>query len=304
VELFEATGDEEYMNQARRIANFMVANEVTPTLYGNVLYDGTNSSCGGDCSQFKGPAYRQLMRLHELDPSNTQYLAVLQASADAIWELARNPISTIFSTSWSGPAQSDVDQGRVNAACTALSRFAQQYEDYPGSGIPHNRFEAENATVHHIALAADCGDYTGWGYVGAWNADGQSVDFEVHFPAAGSYTLEFRYAAGAGNASRLIRVDGATAIPNLPFTDTGSWSVYQTRTITRQFDAGRHMISVVYDSSARNANRLNLDSLTIPNLPPDQIAFTRIEAAGTGGLLLTWNTVPGQAYRLQSNSRV
>ncbi len=302
VELYEATGIVSYLNTAHRIAGFMVGNEVTSTAYGRVLHDGSNTGCGGDCSQFKGPAYRYLMRLYSLNTTKSQYYNVLKASADAIWNLARNPTDLIFSTSWAGPTETNVDQGRMNAACAALSRFAEQYGGYPGSGIPFNQFEAEDATARHIALEASYGNFTGWGYLAAWNANNQSVDFAVSFPTAGTRTLAFRYAAGAGNASRLIRINGATAFGNLSFAGTGAWSTYRTNTVSRYFSAGTNTISMVFSSSSGSANWLNLDNLTIPDLPLETVAITKCDLSTPGRARLTWTAVPGNSYRLQARS--
>jgi len=302
VELYEATGSASYLANAHRIAGFMIGNEVTATAYGNVLNDGSNTNCTGDCSQFKGPAYRYLMRLYARDPSKAQYYAVLKASADALWNLARNSTSTVFSTSWAGPAETSVDQGRMNSACAALSRFAQQSGGYPGSGLPFNQFEAENAVVRHIALEAGYGSFTGWGYLAGWNANGQSVDFTVSFPTAGTRTLAFRYAAGAGNASRLVQVNGATAFANLSFAGTGAWSTYRTNSVSRYFAAGISTISVSYSSSLGSANWLNLDNLTLPDLPMESVVITSLEISTPGQARLTWSTVPGNPYRLQSRS--
>lgn len=302
VELYEATGSLSYLINAHRLAGFMVGNEVTATAYGNVLHDGSNTNCVGDCSQFKGPAYRYLMRLYVKDTSRTPYYSVLRASAEAVWNLARHTNSTIFSTSWTGPAEAAVDEGRMNAACVALSRFAGQSGGYPGSGAPHNRFEAENATVRHIALEATYGSFTGWGYLAGWNANGQSVDFTVSFPAAGTRTLAFRYAAGAGNASRLVKVNGATAFTNLSFPGTGAWSTYRTNTVTRYFPAGISTISVSYTSASGSANWLNLDHLTIPDLPLEPVLITSLQFPASGQARVSWTAVPGNSYRLQSLS--
>jgi predicted alpha-1,6-mannanase (GH76 family) len=81
VELYEATGTPSYLSNAHNIANFMISNEVVSTSYGNVLFDGTNSGCGGDCHEFKGPGFRYLHRLYQKDTSKTQYFIVLKASA-------------------------------------------------------------------------------------------------------------------------------------------------------------------------------------------------------------------------------
>ena len=49
LELYLATGTASYLSNAHRIAGYLISNEVTSTAYGPVLYDGSNSGCGGDC---------------------------------------------------------------------------------------------------------------------------------------------------------------------------------------------------------------------------------------------------------------
>lgn len=263
VELYNATGTSSYLNDAYSTANYMINNEVTSTSYGNALYDGSNTGCGGDCHEFKGPAYRYLMELYALNTSYTGYYNVLKASADAIWNLANYSSATIFAVNWAGPSQSTVDELQDNAACMALSRFAQQYGPYPGSGEPSNQFEAENGTLHNLGLEATHSGFTGWGYIAGWNADGQWVDFKVNMSTAGTYNLTFRYAAGAGTASRYIYINGAGAVNNQSFANTGSWSSYSTVTVSHHLNAGMNTISVIYNSSLGSKNYLNLDNLVV-----------------------------------------
>lgn len=277
----------------------MVNNEVTPTAYSPVLYDGTDTSCAGDCEEFKGPAYRYLMRLYAENTAQTQYYTVLKASADALWNLALNSTSTVFSVNWAGPSQSSVGQGQDNAACMALSRFAQQYGPYPGSGIPANQYEAENATLHNVGLEALYGSFTGWGYIADWNANGQSVDFNITCTTTGPHTLAFRYAAGAGNASRLISINGSNAFPNQAFPGTGSWASYQTNTVSCNLLAGTNTISVIYKSSLGSANYLNLDNLTVVGDAPEIIRISGVSLPVPGSIQLTWTTINGRHYRVQ-----
>ena len=299
VELNEATGNPSYLATARNIAGFMVNNEVTATAYGFALYDGSNTGCSGDCHEFKGPAYRYLMRLYAKDTTKGQYYSVLKASADALWNLSLNATSTVFSVNWAGPSQSAVAQSQDNAACIALSRFAQQYGPYPGSGIPANQYEAENATLHNVGLEALYGAFTGWGYIAAWNADGQSVDFNINCTTAGLHTLAFRYAAGTGNASRLISINGVNAFPNQAFPGTDAWVAYATNTVFWNLPAGPNTISVVYKSSLGSANYLNLDNLIVGGDAPETIRITGISLPAPGSLRLAWTTVSGQSYRVQ-----
>jgi predicted alpha-1,6-mannanase (GH76 family) len=295
VALNEATGDASYLSKAHEIAGYMLSQEVTSTAYGPVLYDGDNSGCGGDCHEFKGPAYRYLMQLYAKDTSKSQYYAVLKAGADAIWNLARTTTSTVFSVNWAGPPQFTVDQAQDNEACIALSRFAEQYGAYPGSGIPAGQYEAENGTVHHILLENQYGAFTGWGYVAGWNGDGQWIDFKVNCPINSKYLLTFRYAAGAGDAARLIYIDGVNAFPRQTFPNTGAWSSYNTVSVLYYLPAGSHTISVIYNSSLNSINYLNLDNLVVTAQPIRIIDMYLIP----GFIHLDWNTIPGETYRVQ-----
>ena len=294
VALYEATGHSAYLTNANRIANFMLNNEYTTTAYGNVLYDGDNAGCGGDCHQFKGPAYRYLMQLYRMNTNRTDYRAMLQASANAIWNLARETNATLFAVNWAGPAQTNVDQGQHNAAVAALNLWANQNGAYPGSGIPANRFEAENATVNRIGLEANHAGFTGWGYLAGWNGNNQWVRFEVDFPSAGARTLTFRYAAGAGNASRLISLNGSNTILNQTVVGTGSWGNYTNLSVSHHFPAGKSTIAVVQNTGLGNANFLNLDYLLVSDLK-----IKNFSVAPGGVVQLSWDTVPGVTYQVQ-----
>ena len=302
VELYDASGDSSYLINAQAIAGFLINNEVTPTAYGNVLYDGSNSGCGGDCHEFKGPACRYLLRLYTRDTSRTRYYDTLHASADALWNLARSAGSTLFAVNWAGPPQTSADQAQDNAACMALSGFAQASGAYPGSGIPLNQYEAENGTLHHIGLEALYGGYTGWGYIAGWNGDGQWIDFNLNLATAGPRILTFRFAAGAGDATRLIYINGADAFPDQRFPGTGAWTNYNSISVSTSLPAGRNTISVIFNSSLGSSNWLNLDNLTVRDDGPLQI--TSIARLATGSVRLTWNAVPGWTYRVQFRDRV
>jgi predicted alpha-1,6-mannanase (GH76 family) len=298
LELYLATGAASYLTNAHRIAGFLISNEVTSTVYGPALYDGDNSGCGGDCHQFKGPAFRYLSRLYALDTSKTQYYTVLKASADAVWNLARDTTNLLFSVNWAGPPQATADQAQDNAACMALNRFAELAGLYPGSGLPANQYEAENASSHSILLEALYGNYTGWGYLAGWKTDGSWVDFNIHCATAGAHDLVFRYAAGAGNASRVLKTNGVVLASNQVFTNTGAWSTYSTVRVSCNLPAGPSTISLLFDSTRLSSNWLNLDSLTVSGDAPEQI---RLQAAAPAPetIRLSWNTRIGETYRIQ-----
>jgi predicted alpha-1,6-mannanase (GH76 family) len=299
VALYEATGSSTYLNNAHNIANFMVNNEFVPTIYGNALYDGDNSGCGGDCHQFKAPGYRYLMQLYRKNTTKTAYYSLLKGSADAVWNLARETTNTIFAVNWAGPAQTNVDQGQQNAAVAALNLWAKQSGAYPGSGIPANRYEAENATVNRIAFETNYAGFTGWSYLAGWNSANQWVRFDVNLPSPGGRTLTFHYAGGAGNAGRLLNINGTNAFPNLVFANTGAWTTYSNVSVSYNFPVGRSSIAVQLNPALGNGNYLNLDSLTLTDLK-----ITNFTVTPGGTVHLGWDSVAGLTYQVQYTSQL
>lgn len=300
LELHEVTGTASYLANAHRIAGYMVTQEVAGTRYGAVLHDGDNNGCGGDCHQFKGAAYRYLALLYLHDKTKTQYFNVLRNSAEAVWNLARETNSTIFSVSWAGPPQTSVDQPQNNAACVALNIFAKLQGGYEGPGVSPNQYEAENATLRRLGVETNYGVFTGWAYVAGWNSDGQSVDFKINCATSGQHTLTFRYAAGAGNTYRVIRVNGTTLVARQTFAGTGSWPTYNTVSVDCTLPAGPSTISVAFSAAQNSGNYLNLDHLTVSGDAPEEIRISNIELLPNGGVRVSWNSRPRHLYRLQS----
>ena len=239
------------LDDARHIASFMLAHETQS----DVLYDGTDTGCTGDCQQFKGIGFRYLLALDQASP-DPAYETVLAASAHAIWNDAQGS-GVLFAPDWAGPAVAtpsiDADSSAA-MALIALRRVAL------GAAAPvtTTHYEAEDGVVHALGLEASHAGYGGWAYLAGWNADGQWVDFKVHLMAATTH-LALRYAAGAGDASRLIFVDGNNAIANVKLASTGSWDTWATQTVPLSLAAGDHTISVIYNSSLGSTSYVNLD---------------------------------------------
>jgi len=123
--LFESTNNATYLQNSEKIANFMIKNEVKSNQYGAVLYDGPASSCSGDCTEFKGPGFKYLAALYAHD-KNSDYFAVLSASAQSLWNVARDPRLNLFGVDWTQPYNNPTVtyQSQQNAATMALINFA------------------------------------------------------------------------------------------------------------------------------------------------------------------------------------
>jgi len=266
LELYRATKEASYLTNAHDVASFMLGHETVSTPLGPVLTDGSNSGCAGDCPQFKGIAHRYLRALYEEDRARTAYRDVLLASADAAWALAQTPAG-LFDTDWSTPPTSAaIRLPACNSAVMALGGAALLHGPYPVASAPGVR-QAEEGVLHHVGLEASHLGFEGWGYLAGWNQDGQWVDFSFEAPAAGTYAIELRYAAGAGDASRLIYINGQPVVPNLVFSSTGSWDSWSTVTAQAALAAQHNTISVIYNQSLGSKSYLNLDRIAISTTP-------------------------------------
>jgi hypothetical protein len=123
--------------------------------------------------------------------------------------------------------------------------------------------QAEEAVLHHVGIEGTFAGFDGWGYIAGWSADGQWVDFTFDAPTAGQYKLDFRFAAGAGNASRYLYINGAGAVDNLAFASTGAWTTYADVNTTVTLSTGPNTISLIFDSTKQSSGYLNLDRLAV-----------------------------------------
>jgi hypothetical protein len=116
--------------------------------------------------------------------------------------------------------------------------------------------------LDHVALEETNAGFSGWGYVAAWSANNQSVEFTVQAPAAGDYRADFAYAAGGGEAARVLYVGGVMASARLAFPSTGAWTSWGHATTTVHLAAGANSIKLVFETARMSASALNLDRLT------------------------------------------
>jgi predicted alpha-1,6-mannanase (GH76 family) len=123
--LYQATGEAHFLAEARANAHVLITAETKVTPAGRVLSDGTNTSCTGDCPQWKGVGYRYLAALYEQDPTQADYRAVLESSATAAWTLGRNTGTGLFANDWAGPAPTtSADIEAQSSSVSALNLLA------------------------------------------------------------------------------------------------------------------------------------------------------------------------------------
>jgi len=258
--LYAATGEVQFRTQAHGIAHTLVT-ETKTTSAGPVLADGTNTSCTGDCPQWKGIGYRYLAAALRDDPARSEYEAVLRTSVTGAWTLARNPTTGLFANDWAGPTMPTAQIEAESSTVMALNLYAMVCGAYVAP--PATGYEAEDAVLNHVALEGTNAGFSGWGYVSGWTANGQSVEFAVQPPSAGGYRIDIYYAAGAADAVRALSVNGIVTTPRLAFPSTGAWTTWGHVSTTVQLTTDVNAIRLAYDSANASASQLNLDRLTV-----------------------------------------
>ncbi|MEV4114047.1 glycosyl hydrolase family 28 protein [Nonomuraea sp. NPDC049695] len=126
---------------------------------------------------------------------------------------------------------------------------------------PGNRYEAENATISQGVVESNHAGFSGTGFVNYDNVAGSYVEFTVNAAAAGPATLTLRYANGTTAGRPMdIAVNGTVVAPAKPFDGTGSWTTWQSTTVSAQLAAGANTVR----ATATTANGgPNLDYLEV-----------------------------------------
>ncbi len=127
----------------------------------------------------------------------------------------------------------------------------------PGAAM---QYEAEDATISQGEVDSDHAGFTGTGFVNYDNVTGSYVEFTVAVSTAATLTLTFRYANGT-TTNRPVAVTVNSGSPStVDFPGTGSWTSWQTRTLTVDLTPGTNTIR----ATATTANGgPNLDSMSV-----------------------------------------
>src|SRR5690625_3961261 len=76
---------------------------------------------------------------------------------------------------------------------------------------------------HDLMVETNEAGYNGEGYLGGWNEDGEYANVDITVPKDATYTLIFRYAGGAGDAVRSLKIGEVFEVDQVFFSGTGGW---------------------------------------------------------------------------------
>jgi hypothetical protein len=147
---------------------------------------------------------------------------------------------------------------------------------------PQHTYQAEDATLSGAVVATENSGYTGRGYADYQNASGDYVEWTVQAAAAGTYTLQFRYAnGGTGDRPLAVAVNGTSH--TVAFPPTGSWTAWSTAGLTVTLPEGATTVrATATGSSGANIDWLGLSEGTVPIGLSQTASFSLADLGLTG----------------------
>ncbi|SEN93543.1 CBM35 domain-containing protein [Actinacidiphila rubida] len=148
---------------------------------------------------------------------------------------------------------------------------------------PQQIYQAESAKLSGAVVGRDNSGYTGSGFADYQHADGDYVEWTVQAPAAGTYTLQFRYAnASFTDRPLAVSVNGAAAT-DLSFPSTGWWTTWSVVGTTATLAAGANTVrATATGASGGNIDWLGVTQGSVPTGMSQDASFTLAEVGETG----------------------
>jgi len=169
-----------------------------------------------------------------------------------------------------GPVWSFTTAGGVSTPFggTAVSlpgRIEAENFDTGGSPIAYvDTTPGNRGNVYRTTEDVDIGPTSDTGsafYVG-WTKAGESLNYTVNLPLAGTYTLNVRVANTVPGATFRVEVDGQKKTASLAVPSTGGYDTWQTVTQPGiSLDAGIHSVRLVLETNAPNGGAGNYNWL-------------------------------------------
>jgi len=148
------------------------------------------------------------------------------------------------------------------------------------------RYEAETASaVCTGTIDSDWSGYSGSGFCNGTNAVGAFAEFTVGAPAAGTATLNVRFANGtAGARAADIMVNGSR-VASASFEPTGAWDTWVTKTVTVPVRAGNNTVRLSPTSSAGlpNVDYVDAEVTGDDTTPPASGSALYVSPGGSDG---------------------
>ncbi len=214
--------------------------------------------------------------IHQQEDSGNQILVYL--NGQLAWKGADDePVTNYWKYGCYGTVHN-------NVPAVVQWRDVQTFTDGLLPGAYHDAYEAENATIHGGAVAANSGGFSGTGFIDLQNPSGDSITWTINAQKAGLYDLGIRYALQSGNRPLQIELNGKIINPQLSFPATGGWNTWAYATIPMQMlQPGVNTIKATdIGSSGANIDHLMVSALEAEDATRSGAAVSDANTGFTG----------------------
>ncbi|MEV8569079.1 CBM35 domain-containing protein [Streptomyces sp. NPDC051322] len=169
---------------------------------------------------------------------------------------------------------------------------------------PEQTYQAEEAKLSGVVVGRDNSGYSGNGFADYQHADGDYVEWTVQAPAAGTYTLQFRYAnASFTDRPLAVAVNGGDA-RTLSFPSTGWWTSWSVVGLTVTLAEGANTVrATATGSSGGNIDWLGVTRGSVPTGLSQNASFT-LKELGTTGRAYVYDYYAGTGELVSTGGRV
>ncbi|WP_037673777.1 carbohydrate-binding protein [Streptomyces griseus] len=147
------------------------------------------------------------------------------------------------------------------------------------------RYEAESSpAVCTGTIDSDWSGYSGSGFCNGDNAVSGYAQFTVNASAAGTATVQVRFANGTTTARPANIVVNGSTVTTASFDGTGAWGTWTTKTLTVPVNSGSNTIRLTPTTSAGLPNVDHLDvEVSGTTTPPPSSSALYVAPGGTDG---------------------
>ncbi|GGW62702.1 carbohydrate-binding protein [Streptomyces griseoloalbus] len=148
------------------------------------------------------------------------------------------------------------------------------------------RYEAEGpSAVCSGAIESEWSGFSGSGFCNGTNGTGGYAQFTVTASAAGTATVQVRFANGSGAARAANLVVNGSTTASASFESTGAWDTWTTRTFTVPVRSGSNTVRLNPTSSAGlpNIDYVDVETSGDTTTPPPTASALYVAPGGSDG---------------------
>ncbi|QNP75848.1 carbohydrate-binding protein [Streptomyces roseirectus] len=174
---------------------------------------------------------------------------------------------------------------RVTSALASAALLTGALVALTGTAPAHaatTRYEAETSpAVCTGTIDSDWTGYSGSGFCNATNSTSGYAQFTVNAAAAGTATLNIRFANGTSAARPASLAVNGTTVQTPSFETTGAWTTWATKTLTVTLNAGSNTIRLTPTTSGGLPNVDYAEATTTDSTTPPATGAIYVSPTGT-----------------------